>query len=211
MRRGWPGAVGVSVAARPGRAGIVTVASAGGRPGTSARTVTVSPGRNGVVPTNAPHSYDSPTNVDSPVSGLYVNAPWPKHVSDRRTRRSDVPARTSVTVASVAVATCRLGAPANGSALRETRTTASESVYGPRNGFRLPATFRADIGATLYFRRGPRPHALALNVYNATDRKNPFVTAVRETYDRDTGTRSRRLVGIALFPVLPTLSYQFSF
>ena len=87
----------------------------------------------------------------------------------------------------------------------------TESVYGPRNGFRLPATVRADIGATLYFRRGPRPHALALNVYNATDRKNPFVTAVRETYDRDTGTRSRRLVGIALFPILPTLSYQFSF
>ena len=87
----------------------------------------------------------------------------------------------------------------------------TESVYGPRNGFRLPATFRADIGATLYFRRGPRPHALALNVYNATNRKNPFLTAVRDTYDRDTGTRSRRLVGIALFPVLPTLSYQFSF
>ena len=81
------------------------------------------------------------------------------------------------------------------------------TVYGPRNGFRMPAYVRLDLSATWHFRRGPRPHALALNVYNATNRKNPFLATFRNNRD---GT-ARQLTGIALFPVLPTLSYQFSF
>ena len=85
------------------------------------------------------------------------------------------------------------------------------TVYGSRNGFRLPAYVRADLGVTLYFRRGPRPHALALNVYNATNQKNPFLTLLDDEYDPETGARQRQLTGVALFPVLPTLSYQFAF
>ena len=82
-------------------------------------------------------------------------------------------------------------------------------AYGPRNGFRLPAYARLDLSATWFFRRGPRPHALSLNVYNATNRKNPFLTTLGTEYGDD-GPR-QRLTGVALFPVLPTLSYQFSF
>ena len=83
--------------------------------------------------------------------------------------------------------------------------------YGARNSFRLPAYVRLDLAATWYFRRGPRPHALSLNVYNATNQKNPFLTQLNDEYDFQTGTRTRQLRGIALFPILPTLSYQFSF
>ncbi len=83
-----------------------------------------------------------------------------------------------------------------------------QQAYGPRNGFRLPAYARLDLSATWYFRRGPRPHSLSLNIYNATNRKNPFLT----TLDRDVSAEGRRqLTGVALFPLLPTLSYQFSF
>lgn len=85
------------------------------------------------------------------------------------------------------------------------------TVYGPRNGHRLPAYVRLDLGATWYFRRGPRPHALSLNVYNATNQKNPFLTTFDTEYDMQTGQRRQKLVGVALFPVLPTISYQFSF
>ena len=87
------------------------------------------------------------------------------------------------------------------------RTT---TVYGPRNGFRLPAYVRLDLAATWYFRRGPRPHAISLNVYNATNQKNPFLTVFDNETGND-GVERRGLQGIALFPVLPTLSYQFSF
>ncbi len=81
------------------------------------------------------------------------------------------------------------------------------TVYGSRNGYRMPAYVRMDLAATWFFRRGVRPHALSLNVYNATNRKNPFLA----TFRNDTESGERQLTGIALFPVLPTLSYQFSF
>ncbi len=86
-----------------------------------------------------------------------------------------------------------------------------ETAYGPRNRFRLPAYVRVDLGLTFYFRRGPRPHSLSLSVYNATNRKNPFLTTVQTRYDQATGAYRRQLVGVALFPVLPTVSYQFAF
>ena len=86
--------------------------------------------------------------------------------------------------------------------------TADGTAYGPRNGFRLPAYARLDLGASWYFRRGPRPHALHLSVYNATNRKNPFLTSLEQGYGDD---GRRGLQGVTLFPVLPTLSYQFSF
>ena len=86
-----------------------------------------------------------------------------------------------------------------------------QTAYGDRNGFRLPGYARLDLGATWFFRRGPRPHALALNVYNATNRKNPFLTTVEGDFYAPESAPRRKLTGIALFPVLPTLSYQFSF
>ena len=84
------------------------------------------------------------------------------------------------------------------------------TAYGPRNRYRLPAYVRLDLGATFFFRRGDRPHALALNVYNATNRKNPFLTTY-ETQPNAEGVARQQLVGVALFPILPSLSYQVGF
>ena len=86
-----------------------------------------------------------------------------------------------------------------------------ELAYGPRNGHRLPAYARVDLGATVHLRRGPRPHAVSLTVYNALNRKNPFVTLLDERTDPETGEVRQQLVGVALFPVLPSLSYRFAF
>ena len=97
--------------------------------------------------------------------------------------------------------------PLRGSLFRAGTYYNGHQAYGPRNGFRLPAYARLDLGATWYFRRGPRPHALSLDVYNATNRKNPFLTTLGQGGDDG----RRRLTGLALFPVLPTLTYQFSF
>ena len=89
--------------------------------------------------------------------------------------------------------------------------SASEVAYGPRNGNRLPAYSRLDLGLTVHIQRGDRPHAVALNVYNALNRKNPFTTLIDERTDPETGEVRQQLVGIALFPVLPSLSYRFGF
>ena len=48
-------------------------------------------------------------------------------------------------------------------------------------------------------------------MYNATNQKNPFLTTFDNERDPETGQSRQKLVGVALFPVLPTLSYQFSF
>ncbi len=88
---------------------------------------------------------------------------------------------------------------------------ASEVAYGPRNGHRLPDYARLDLGLTFHLRRGDRPHAVSLNVYNALNRKNPFTTLLDERTDAETGEVRQQLVGIALFPVLPSLSYRFGF
>ena len=93
--------------------------------------------------------------------------------------------------------------------VRTSEAAIEETTFGPRNGHRLPAVARLDLGATFFLRRGPRPHAVALHVYNATNQKAPFVTRFESRPDGAGGTR-RQLVGIALFPVLPTLSYQVS-
>ena len=87
----------------------------------------------------------------------------------------------------------------------------SATAYDARNGFRLPAYHRLDLGATWFFRRGPRPHALSLNVYNAYNRKNPFLTLFGDETNESTGERERKLRGVTIFPILPTLSYQFAF
>ncbi|PAP75242.1 hypothetical protein BSZ37_01690 [Rubrivirga marina] len=88
---------------------------------------------------------------------------------------------------------------------------ASEVAYGPRNGHRLPAYARLDLGLTFYLHRGSRPHSVSLDVYNALNRKNPFVTLLDERTDAETGEARQQLVGISLFPVLPSLSYRFAF
>jgi hypothetical protein len=86
-----------------------------------------------------------------------------------------------------------------------------ETAYGPRNGYRLPPTLRLDLGATVHFRRGARPHSLSLTVYNATNHRSPFLTTFESRVDPATGEAREQLVGLSLVPILPAVSYQFSF
>lgn len=84
-------------------------------------------------------------------------------------------------------------------------------TYGARNGARLPAAHRLDLGATWFFRRGDRPHALSFDVYNVYNRRNPLYAEVGVRPDPESGEPRRVLVGKGVLPVLPSVSYQFSF
>ncbi len=99
-------------------------------------------------------------------------------------------------------------APAFGAWLGNARSADDATAYDARNGYRLPASARLDLGATFYLRRGDHPHAIALHVYNATNRKNPFLTTL-ETRADASGEVRRQLVGVAVAPLLPTLTYRF--
>ena len=84
-------------------------------------------------------------------------------------------------------------------------------AYSPRNGYRLPPALRLDLGLDLYFRRGPRPRALSFEIYNVTNRANPQYVEINGRLDPETGEVTPFLVGKGLLPILPSVSYQFSF
>ena len=74
-------------------------------------------------------------------------------------------------------------------------------VYGSRNGYRMPSYQRGDVSIrfTKQFKRWER--TWALSVYNVYNRKNPFF--IYEDY----GTFKQ----VSLFPLLPSITYQFKF
>lgn len=91
-------------------------------------------------------------------------------------------------------------------------------VLTDRNGYRLPAFHRLDLSVTL----NPRKNAgrkwrgqWVFSVYNVYNRKNPFTIYTRVKQDEDgnvLGDGSEKEARmIYLFPVLPSVTYNFKF
>ena len=78
--------------------------------------------------------------------------------------------------------------------------------FTPRNDFRFPAVHRLDLG--LRWQRSPKwgEAFWELGFYNAYNRANPFFLT---TLDVRTGEGA--LLKSALFPIVPSVSYQFKF
>lgn len=76
-------------------------------------------------------------------------------------------------------------------------------IYGERNAYRMPAYHRADVSIkfTKEKKRGER--AWVISVYNLYNRKNPFFI-----YQ---STESNSYRQVSLFPILPSITYQFRF
>lgn len=91
----------------------------------------------------------------------------------------------------------------------------SVPVYGRRNSFRYPAYMRADLGIVYKWKkRNGFEQDLTLSVYNATDRRNPyFITIAVETQDTPVGEVPLEITArqISLFPILPSLTWNFKF
>lgn len=91
-------------------------------------------------------------------------------------------------------------------------------VISERNGYRLPAFHRLDLSATLT----PRKNAgrkwqgqWVFAVYNAYNQKNPFTIYTRTTKNDDGDVigdgRTKEARMIYLFPILPSVTYNFKF
>ena len=93
-----------------------------------------------------------------------------------------------------------------GVAIQPFRSFEQVTVFSDVNGFRMPAYHRLDLSASWFLRRGAKPRALILNVYNAYNRKNIFY-ADWQTNDEGEGV----LIGYALLPIIPSLAFRFSF
>ena len=86
-----------------------------------------------------------------------------------------------------------------------TNTGGRLADFEERNNFRMTAVHRLDVA--LRWRRSPRWGIAVweLGFYNAYSRANPFYVTTQQ------GRGGRRLVQRALFPVVPSLSYNFEF
>ncbi|WP_276374015.1 TonB-dependent receptor [Chryseolinea sp. H1M3-3] len=91
-------------------------------------------------------------------------------------------------------------------------------VISERNGYRLPAFHRLDLSATYTPKKNANRRwkgQWVFSVYNAYNRKNPFTiyTRITKNDDGDTigdgYTKEARM--IYLFPILPSVTYNFKF
>jgi hypothetical protein len=81
--------------------------------------------------------------------------------------------------------------------------------YSERNGYRMPAYHRLDLGATVQLKQ--RKHLsseLAFGVYNAYARNNAFIITFRDNKDDPNKTEAVRTT---LFSIVPFISYNFKF
>ncbi|KAA9332504.1 TonB-dependent receptor [Hymenobacter busanensis] len=87
-------------------------------------------------------------------------------------------------------------------------------VYPDRNSYRLPSYHRLDLGVVYKLRPRQWAHEsdLTLSIYNAYNHRNPYFIYFDEVKNKDTGQVERyRARLVSLFPVIPSLTYNFKF
>lgn len=77
--------------------------------------------------------------------------------------------------------------------------------YTERNGYRMPSYHRLDLSVTYNFSERSN---LNLSIYNAYNQANPYAIFFRQNEDDPTKTEA---VQLTLFPIIPSLTYNFNF
>ncbi len=81
--------------------------------------------------------------------------------------------------------------------------------YTERNGYRMPAYHRLDLGATWLLKQKKKfSSELSFSLYNAYGRENAYTISFRESKDDPDRTEA---VQLALFKFIPSVSYNFKF
>ncbi len=84
--------------------------------------------------------------------------------------------------------------------------------YGPWNSYRLANYHRLDLAATLHGKPGRKFQSeWVFAVYNVYNRMNPFFIYFENQGDLYSGTLDIRAKQVSLFPVIPSVSWNFKF
>lgn len=84
--------------------------------------------------------------------------------------------------------------------------------YGERNNYRMPAYHRWDLSATWYTRRSGKYRAnWNFSIYNVYSRLNPYFIYIDPEGDVTQGTFENNAKMVSLFPIIPSVTYNFSF
>jgi len=91
-------------------------------------------------------------------------------------------------------------------------------VYGDRNTFSLPDYHRLDLGASVKFWHKWGESDLTISIYNVYDRRNTYILYLEPIYATETNGSTTfqiptRIAAkrISLFPILPSLTWNFKF
>lgn len=84
-------------------------------------------------------------------------------------------------------------------------------VYSERNAYRLDHYHRLDLGLIYKFQPRWGEADLSLGVYNTYNRRNPYFIYFEQEKQEQEGSLSFVARQISLFPVLPSISFNYSF
>jgi TonB dependent receptor/TonB-dependent Receptor Plug Domain/CarboxypepD_reg-like domain len=82
-------------------------------------------------------------------------------------------------------------------------------VYTERNAFRLPAYHRMDIGVVYHFKPKWGEADLTLSIYNVYNRRNTYFIYFEEIRDANDIPIKFVAKQVSLFPIIPTLTFNF--
>lgn len=80
-----------------------------------------------------------------------------------------------------------------------------------RNNYRFKPYHRLDLGVTYTKHHKVGKSLWNLSVYNAYNQMNPFIVSPSVEFDRERGTNRVVLNQVTIFPILPNISYTYSF
>ena len=86
--------------------------------------------------------------------------------------------------------------------------------YGERNGTRMDAYHRLDLGANFHKEKKNGIRTWSIGVYNAYNRRNPYFVYLgtqRQNFGMDSGSNQNVARQVSLFPFLPSITYNFKF
>ena len=80
-----------------------------------------------------------------------------------------------------------------------------------RNNYRMPNYHRMDVSVNFHkkLRRGKR--TINVSIYNVYNHQNPYLVYESYAYDFRTGNDTRVLKQLSIFPILPSISYNWTF
>jgi hypothetical protein len=87
-----------------------------------------------------------------------------------------------------------------------------EDYGGQRNNYRLPAYHRMDVSATLKGKPGKKfDSSWNFSIFNVYNRYNPYIIYFDTAVDTDDGTVTVAAKQISLFPIIPSVTWNFKF
>lgn len=87
-----------------------------------------------------------------------------------------------------------------------------QTDYGPRNGYRMPAYHRYDVSATLKNKPGKKyESSWNFSIYNVYSRKNPYFIYTTWEGDFAYGAVDVQAKQVSIFPIIPSVTWNFKF